>query len=240
MTNFAMASQRLPTLSAGAHQPDGHACALEYLSVARGIPWTDQPETVRCWDIRPINDIPVSDALRTTHLLPLLRAYDGSMDWPIARQISVVEKIIIATVNHIIAELQYLPEDLRAPCRVAATVAQAGAAARAATDAADAAARGAADAADAAARAARATADAASAARATADAASAAARAATLAAAGAAAGAAAARAAARAARAAADAAARAADAASAAARAGATDNLFIQVCAIWLNSARGE
>ena len=209
MTNFAMASQRLPTLSAGAHQPDGHACALEYLSVARGIPWTDQPETVRCWDIRPVNDILVSDDLRTTHLLPLLRAYDGSMDWPIARQISVVEKIIIATVNHVIAELQYLPDDLRAPCRVAATVAQAGAAAGAAAvaipaaRAADAPASAAANAASAAARAA-------------AHAASAAARAAAIVA---------------------SAAARAADAAPTVLI---LDNLFIQVCAIWLNSARGE
>ena len=135
-TDFVKPSERIKSLSAGAHNPDGQACALEYLSVARGIDWTDAPEKVRCFDLRLINDISVSDALRTEHLMPVLMAYDGSLDWPMERQQRVVERIIILTVQRLVADLPGLPDTIREQCRKATTLTEAAEAARAAAGAA--------------------------------------------------------------------------------------------------------
>ena len=131
-TNFKAASQRIPLLSAGAHMPDHQGCALEYLSVARGLEWTDDPASVRCWDLRPLNDIPVSDRLRTELLMPVLRAYDGSMDWPLDRQQAVAERLVVLTVQRIVAELPSLSSEMRRQCTEAATLKLAEAAAVAA------------------------------------------------------------------------------------------------------------
>lgn len=46
-------------LKLGKHREDGEACALELLSAVRADDWTDNPEVVRCFDLRPLNDIPV-------------------------------------------------------------------------------------------------------------------------------------------------------------------------------------
>ena len=115
---------------------DSHACALELLSVVQGKPWTDDPETVRTFDVRALNDLEVPDAVRTTHFLPVLAAYAGSLDWPLERQQRVVARLVILTVQRLIAELPSLPEDLRSRCRRAATVEEARAAAEAAEEAA--------------------------------------------------------------------------------------------------------
>ena len=59
------------TLYKGSHQEGGQACILECASVMEKIYWTeetcwtDSPRRLRCFDIRPLNDIGVSDALRT-------------------------------------------------------------------------------------------------------------------------------------------------------------------------------
>lgn len=100
-TDFNLASARIPLLSSGQHAPDGQGCALKYLSVARGIPWTDDPQQVRCFDFRAINDIQVSDEVRTQWMLPLIRLYDGSLDWPIARQLAVAKRIVALTIQRL-------------------------------------------------------------------------------------------------------------------------------------------
>src|SRR3990167_4079927 len=109
-------------LMAGKHSEDGEACALECLSAWQGISWTDDPAKTRTFDLRPINDIHVPDALRAKHLLPVLVAYAGSLDWPQKRQRAVAEKIVIGTVNKIVAELPGLPAEIAEQCRRAATI----------------------------------------------------------------------------------------------------------------------
>jgi len=142
-------------LKAGSHEQDGEACALELLSVARGVEWTDSPVSVRSFDLRRLNDIAVSDEVRTECLLPVIAAYDGSLDWPERRQRAVVDRLVVLLVQRIVAELPRLDDRVREQCRGVKTRAQTrDAAAYADADAAAAAAYAAAAAADAAAAAA--------------------------------------------------------------------------------------
>ena len=120
----------------GAHNEDSQACVLELLSVAQGMPWTDSPKTTRCFDLRLINDMPVSNAIRTKHLLPLLAVYAGSMDWPIAKQKAVVTRIVLLTVNRLLAELPSLSKVLKTQCQQATTLLEAAGAAGWAAEAA--------------------------------------------------------------------------------------------------------
>ena len=108
-------------LTAGKHSRNGRACALEALSVVQGVDWTDSPVLLRIFDLRTLNDMSVSDALRTKMLLPLLAAYAGSMDWPIARQRAVSTQLIVLTVNRLISEFPGLSEVIRTQCRSART-----------------------------------------------------------------------------------------------------------------------
>lgn len=98
-------------------QATGECCVLELASVLRGLKWTDNPELVRCFDLRPLNDIKVPDELRTKYMVKLLEAYDGSLDWPLEKQLQAVEKIVIETVKQIMAELPGLPTEIREQCR---------------------------------------------------------------------------------------------------------------------------
>lgn len=67
-------------LSHGEHDPDGAACALEAASIARGRPWSDDPDDVELPDLRPLNDGPwTSDEARTEAMVPLVVAL---WDWP--------------------------------------------------------------------------------------------------------------------------------------------------------------
>lgn len=119
-------------LKKGSHNPNVDCCALELVSVSLGIPWTDSPNRTRTFDLRPINDIGVSDQIRTKHLLPVLEMYVGSLDWPEKRQKEVVSKLAVLTVQRIIGQLPDLSEKIREQCRQADTLQKAAAAAYAA------------------------------------------------------------------------------------------------------------
>ncbi len=123
-------------LTSGAHTENGEACALEAISVARGIAWTDDPKAVGMPDLRPINDIDVPDALRTKHLIPVLAAYSGWGEWSEERRVAVMSRVVIFTVNRLVAELPGLPVDVADKCRNADTLDAASDAANAASDAA--------------------------------------------------------------------------------------------------------
>lgn len=119
-------------LTMGSHQENGECCALEAISVLRGLPWTDDPQRVRSFDLRPLNDMDVPDEVRTKHLLPVLAAYDGSLDWPTERQQAVATALVIGVVNVLIAKLAGLPAEIANACLEATTKEQAAASASAA------------------------------------------------------------------------------------------------------------
>ena len=137
----------------GSHNDRSQACLLECAHAAIGAAWSDCPDL---WpDLRPLNDAAwSSDARRTAHLIPVLRAYWEWSIVPVARQHQIMARLILLTVQRIIAELPGLPEVTRAACRQARTLDAATAATAAAdatvassvADAARAAARAAADA----------------------------------------------------------------------------------------------
>ena len=118
-------------LTAGYHSPnpDGEACVLEAVSQWLDLDWTDDPATLRMFDLRPLNDIDVSAEVRTPAMCRLAELYAGSLDWPVERQQAVVQRIVIGTVREIIAELPGLPEEAAAQCRSARTLDEARAAA---------------------------------------------------------------------------------------------------------------
>jgi hypothetical protein len=112
-------------LKIGRHEANGECCALELLSVAQGLEWTDDPEVVRTFDLRPLNDIHVTNAVRTQHLLPVVTAYAGSLDWPLAVQRRVVNRLLVETVRQLLSNLPNLTEAVRAQCINASTAADA-------------------------------------------------------------------------------------------------------------------
>ncbi|MGI0023647.1 MAG: hypothetical protein ACREA4_00705, partial [Nitrososphaera sp.] len=79
-----------------------------------GIHWTDSPDFNRTWDIRPINDMPVSDGLRTEWMPRVMAAYDGAADWPLKRQLSVCRRLVVETVRRIISKLPGTPAEITA------------------------------------------------------------------------------------------------------------------------------
>ena len=107
----------------------GKANAMELLSVFRGVPWTASPEDVHCFDLSPLNKIPVSPETRTQHLMPVLAAFDGSLDWPIQRKQRLAERLALLTVQRIVSALPGLPDSTRKLCREARNLAEAAAAA---------------------------------------------------------------------------------------------------------------
>lgn len=119
-------------LRAGRHDEDGECCAIELLSAARGLPWTDAPGAVGAWDLRPLNDADVPDAVRTECILPVLAAYADARGWPPDRQIAVASRLAILTVRRIVADLPGVAPETAERCRRAATVEEARLAASAA------------------------------------------------------------------------------------------------------------
>lgn len=119
-------------LAAGKHPPGDQACALECLSAYLGIPWTDSPDATRTFDLRALNDIPVMAEVRAKHLIPVLAAYSGWLDWPEERRQAVGRRLIVGTVNSLIAGLPGLPAEIVDQCRRATTVTESWAAAKAA------------------------------------------------------------------------------------------------------------
>ncbi|MGI0034291.1 MAG: hypothetical protein ACRD98_00285 [Nitrososphaera sp.] len=105
-------------IASGKHREgNNEACALEIQSVCLGIDFTDDPDTLRTWDLRVINDMHVSRELRAKWMPPLVAAYAGCLDWPIERQVRVAFGIAIRTVQRLISELPYLSDKLRTRCR---------------------------------------------------------------------------------------------------------------------------
>ena len=116
----------------GSHE----CCVLELYSIVLNKSWTDDPNILRIFDIRAINDINVPDSLRTEWMLKLLCAYEGSLDWPGKKQKEVVSKIVILTINRLISNLPGLDENIRNKCKNAKTLEEAKFAAAAAAYAA--------------------------------------------------------------------------------------------------------
>jgi len=114
-------------------QGSGQANGMELLSVVRGLPWTASPDEVRCFDLGPLNKIQVTPETRTKFLMPVLAAYDGSLDWPIQKKQRVAERLVLLTVQRLIAELPGLPDAIRRKCRDARTLGDAASAAAAAS-----------------------------------------------------------------------------------------------------------
>ena len=120
-------------IKSGSHCDASHECCiLELYSIVLNKSWTDDPNILRIFDIRRINDIDVSDSLRTEWMLKLLCAYEGSLDWPVEKQKEVISKIVILTVNRVISKLPGLDEKTRVACISAKTLEEARAAAYAA------------------------------------------------------------------------------------------------------------
>ena len=118
----------------GFHPDDREGCLIEIANAAIGAAWSDHPTM---WpDFRPINDAYDSDEARTRHLWPVLRKYWHWSEWGEARQRQIIERVVILTVQRIIAELPGLPAEVAQRCREATTrvavLAAAGAAAGAA------------------------------------------------------------------------------------------------------------
>lgn len=112
-------------LKAGEHTANMGYCVLEFSNAYHGRSWSDSPEVARTFDYRPINDMPVSDYLRTEWMLHVLAAYDGSLDWPLERQQTVSERIVILTTQRIIANLAGLSEGAQQQCRDVGTLGEA-------------------------------------------------------------------------------------------------------------------
>jgi hypothetical protein len=92
----------------GHHPENGKACALELRSVALGIPWTDNPELTRDWELRHINDMNVPGQVRAKHFLPVIAAYGGALDWHRDRQIAVVSRLLVLTFSRMLPLLPSL------------------------------------------------------------------------------------------------------------------------------------
>ena len=152
-------------LYAGKHTPNDHQfCALELVTVARGLALSDSPSKAAMPDIRPLNDASWrNNEARTAALLPLIASLSDWNDWTFTQQQTFIEAVVRNTVRQIIATLPNLPTRIVLQCQTATTMVECRIAAYAAASAvyavyaADAAAR----AADAAARAAGAAANAA-------------------------------------------------------------------------------
>jgi len=145
-------------LKPGRHNSPAMGCCLhELASVCLDIDWTDDPDEIRCIDLRPLNDADWStDELRTEWMLIVYSVWEHSLDWPpniLARR---AKQVVLDVVRQIISEL---PDTAQESADAAARAAADAAAAYAADAAAYAAARAAAQAARAAADAAERTDD---------------------------------------------------------------------------------
>ena len=100
----------------GMHENGCGACLLECAHHTLGHEWSDAPNL---WpDLRPLNDGPWdTDRARTTHLVPVLRAYWDWSTWMHARQRQVMERVILLTVQRVIAGLPGLTPAQRDGCR---------------------------------------------------------------------------------------------------------------------------
>jgi hypothetical protein len=87
----------------GKHEEDGEACVLEVASVARGVPWTDDPERVGLPDLRALNDAGwSSDVVRTEHLAPVVVALWDWPDWSEERRVAFSTKLAELTIRRVL------------------------------------------------------------------------------------------------------------------------------------------
>jgi hypothetical protein len=128
MTNATKMEQMLKRyggkLYSGTHKPGvGQCCILELVSICKGLEWTDDPEVVGMPDCREINDGAWSTPeLRAKHMLRLAVAFEAWMDWPEERVRRFAERLVIRTVNVLIAELPHIGEGVARSCRAADTL----------------------------------------------------------------------------------------------------------------------
>lgn len=119
-------------LMRGAHTHEPECCILEARSLCMGLEKTDDPKSVGRPDIRPLNDaLWPNDKLRAKHMLRL----DAALSWwpyDPARRERFTERLVIRTVNVLIAGLPGLPADVSEKCSEARTLSEAAQAARAA------------------------------------------------------------------------------------------------------------
>jgi len=109
-------------LAAGKHRAtEGQVCGMELLSLIQGQEFSDTPDQIRCWDLRPLNDIQVPDTVRWEVMEPVLYAYQGSMDWTIDRQLAVGRALVVGLVRELIALLPGLTQQVREACLNART-----------------------------------------------------------------------------------------------------------------------
>lgn len=106
----------------GAHPYEESACALELLSVVQGQPWSGDPAQVRCFDLRWLNDTHVSPSVRAANILPVLVAYQGSLDWPMERQQRVVERLEWFTVERLLPAFPKTKQAVIHACRTSDTL----------------------------------------------------------------------------------------------------------------------
>lgn len=126
-------------ISSGAHAPEASsACILEVISQARGVVWSDSPQTLDMPDVRLINDAFRTDGARTLAAVRLGVALWDYPEWDAPRRIRFVTAVAIATVREILPTLLRVAGfPLHADaCAAAGTIGAAAAASSAASSAA--------------------------------------------------------------------------------------------------------
>jgi hypothetical protein len=124
-------------LKHGSHEEGSREfCALEFVSIMKGIKFCDNPSVVGMPDLRSLNDAfgtgSAADARRTAAMLPVLAALWNWDSWGQPRQQKFAERLVIKTVNRIISQLPGLPAAVVLECKGATTIQRAARAARAA------------------------------------------------------------------------------------------------------------
>jgi len=121
-------------LSHGFHPEGNKACALEAAHAAVGDPWSDHADL---WpNIQPINDSPwSSNEMRTRALVPLIASYWDWSEWTPEGRKTVMRRVVHEMIQHVIADLPGLTEEIRAQCHHAKTLKDDGTATSAAVQA---------------------------------------------------------------------------------------------------------
>lgn len=85
-------------IHSGSHPSDsGKCCVVELANYLRGNKWSDSPAHARMFDLRSINDLQVSQRLRTKYMTKLLVAYQGSLEWSDHKIEAVLDRLITLT-----------------------------------------------------------------------------------------------------------------------------------------------